>query len=91
MLKFNESLSSERNKRLKERLRDLKQELDSECGKLRELNSKKGRSIKNIAGEDTFDKFKLLQKSLVQQEAGLVRLQSQLETSDSVAISSNVK
>ena len=86
LLKFNESLSSERNKRLKERLRDLKQELDSGCDKLRELNSKREDLLRILRGEDTFDKFKLLQKSLVRQEADLVRLQSQLETLDSVAI-----
>ena len=86
LLRFNESLSSERNKRLKERLRDLKQGLDSGGDKLRELNSTREDLLRILRGEDTFDKFKLLQKSLVRQEADLVRLQSQLETLDSVAI-----
>jgi uncharacterized protein YydD (DUF2326 family) len=86
LLKFNENLSAERNKRLKERLQVLKQRQDSVCVQLRDLNSKRENLLRILRGEDTFDKFKLLQKSLVQQETDLVRLQSQLETLDSVAV-----
>jgi len=86
LVKFNESVSSERNKRLKERLQILNEEQDSTCEKLRDLNSKREVLLRILRGEDTFDKFKQFQKSLVQQETDLVRLQSQLETLDSVAI-----
>jgi len=86
LIKFNENISSERNKRLKERLQALKQGQDSVCEQLRDLNSKRENFLRILRGEDTFDKFKLLQKNMVQQETDLVRLQSQLETLDSVAI-----
>lgn len=86
LVKFNENLSSERNKRLKERLQALKQRQDSVCEQLKDLNSKRENLLRILRGEDTFDKFKLLQKNLVQQETDLVRLQSQLETLDSVAV-----
>lgn len=86
LVRFNENISSERNKRLKERLQVLKQGQDSVCTSLKELNSKREGLLRILRGEDTFDKFKLLQKNLVQQETGLVRLQSQLETLDSVSV-----
>jgi uncharacterized protein YydD (DUF2326 family) len=86
LVKFNENISAERNKRLKERLQALKQGQDSVYAQLRELNSKREDLLRILRGEDTFDKFKLLQKNLVQQETDLVRMQSQLETLDSVAV-----
>ncbi len=86
LVRFNENLSSERSKRLRERFQVLKQGQDSVCEKLRDLNSKREDLLRILRGEDTFDKFKLLQKDLVQQETDLVRLQSQLETLDSVGV-----
>lgn len=86
LVKFNEHISSERSKSLKERLLGLKHEQESVCNTLKELNSKREGLLRVLRGEDTFDKFKLLQKSLVQQETDLVRLQSQIETLDSVSL-----
>jgi uncharacterized protein YydD (DUF2326 family) len=86
LIKFNENISSERNKRLKERLQALNQEQNVACEKLKELNSKRENLLRILRGEDTFDKFKLLQKGLVQQEKDVVILQSQLDTINSVSL-----
>jgi len=86
LLNFNSRLSEERNRHLSERLQALNIEQESIAEKLKQLNSKRESLLKILRGEDTFEKYKLLQKSLVQQETNLIKLQSQLTTLDSVAV-----
>lgn len=86
LISFNNRLLTERNKRLKERLQELKAEQETDLERLKGLNLKREELLQILRGEDTFDKFKLIQKNLVQQETDVVRLKSQLETLDSVSI-----
>jgi uncharacterized protein YydD (DUF2326 family) len=86
LVNFNLRLSEERNKHLNERLQILKQEQNELIHKLKELNLKREDLLKILRGEDTFNKFRLLQKSLVNQQTELVRLQSQLENLDSISV-----
>jgi uncharacterized protein YydD (DUF2326 family) len=83
---FPDKLAKSYDDLLKERLVSLKEGQDSVCNALKDLNAKRESLLRILRGEDTFNKFKLLQKGVVHQETDLVRLQSQLETLDSVSL-----
>jgi uncharacterized protein YydD (DUF2326 family) len=86
LVNFNTQIYEERRKHLNERLLELKNEYSEKLNTLKDLNLRREQILEILRGEDTFQKFKLIQKELVTKQTELVRLESQLETLDSVAI-----
>lgn len=64
LVAFNKKLSSERNKSLRKRLEELKQEKQAEEENLKNLNAKLSKNLSTLASEDIFKKYKKLQTGL---------------------------
>lgn len=86
LVAFNNSLYEERHKFLKDRLQELQEEKEKIVPRLKELNQQREDYLKILRGEDTFSKFKSLQKHTVRREAELIRLQTELDSLNSAAV-----
>lgn len=86
LVEFNNSLYGERHKFLKDRLQKLQDEKEKIESRLKKLNQQREDYLKILRGEDTFSKFKSLQKLMVQREAELVRLQAELDSLNSASV-----
>lgn len=82
LISFNNKLTVERNKLLKETMKVKKQELLVVTTKLIELNGKKEQLLSNLQDTDTFRKFKYYQKELVKIEGQLIILKEKLKNID---------
>lgn len=86
LIEFNNSIREERHKLLKERLVTLGNNKGQTLSRLEELNKKRENYLQILRGEDTFSKFKELQKLMIRKEADLTRLQADLEHLNSVSV-----
>lgn len=86
LLRFNKELYTEREEYLKQRLKELKKEKIKVEEKLKLLNKKRGDILEFLRGEETFKKFKNLQRTLIENNSQIVKLESELETLNSVEI-----
>lgn len=86
LVEFNNNLYDERHKFLKDRLQKLQDEKEKIEPRLKKLNQQREDYLQILRGEDTFDKFKSLQKFMVQREAELIRLQTELDSLNSAAV-----
>ena len=86
LVEFNNSLYGERHKFLKDRLQKLHDEKEKIEPRLKKLNQQREDYLKILRGEDTFSKFKSLQKLMVQREAELLRLQAELDSLNSASV-----
>ncbi|MEN7982714.1 MAG: DUF2326 domain-containing protein, partial [Nanoarchaeota archaeon] len=84
ILEFKKSLTTERKKFLKERLEELIQSKKELELNLKEKNEKRAEVLEFIRGEDTFKKFKELQKVLVNKKAEIFNLTDQLDVLDQI-------
>ena len=90
--KFNESISMERRKFLKENLDELKRELISINTELKQLEDSKSEKLSFLTETDTYAKFKEYQKHLSILEADIERLNDKLEWIDkSVSLKNEIK
>jgi len=84
LIEFNQNLTSERNKLIKNTLKKKKQELDKINETLKELNEKRESLLSFIQDTDTFKKFKQYQKDLVKIETQLFTLQEKIKHIDTI-------
>lgn len=84
LISFNNSLTVERNKLLKQVLNTKENELKITNDKLSELNSKKEEYLSFLQDTSTFKRFKQYQKELVKVEGELLQLKEKLKTIDSI-------
>lgn len=84
LLKFNESITQERNKFLKENLQQLKENQISVNKELRVLESRKEELLSYLTEKDSYAKFKENQKQLARMEAEIIRLEDKLKAIDKV-------
>ena len=66
-----------------QKLQDEKEKIEP---RLKKLNQQREDYLQILRGEDVFDKFKSLQKLMVQREAELIRLQTELDSLNSAAV-----
>ena len=79
---FNEKLTSERNKLLKDTLNEKEKELSEINEKLSNINQEREKLLSHLTDSDTFTKFKYCQKELVKVEGKLLKFQEKLNTID---------
>ncbi len=84
LIDFNNELTIERNKLLKNTLEIKSKELKQINGNLLELNSKKESLLSYLKDTDSFKRFKLYQKDLVKIESELLQLKQRLQTIDRI-------
>ena len=90
--KFNQSISMERRKFLKENLDELKSELITINTELRQLEDSKSEKLSFLTETDTYSKFKEYQKQLSEVEVTIERLKNQLKMIDkSVGLEDEIK
>ncbi len=77
LLKFNKEISKERNKSLNKRLKELKDSYELLQSQLHDLDIKRSESLKILGCDDTFDKYKSLQKQFSKKKADLIHLEQQ--------------
>jgi uncharacterized protein YydD (DUF2326 family) len=86
LVDFNKRISSDRGKRLRERLVALRTERASHLSKLRELNRNREELLLTVQDTDTLDKYRRLHTRLVHAETEIARLEEQLGQLDKVAL-----
>ena len=92
LLKFNESITTERNKFLKENLSLLKDEYKEIARQIKILELDKSEKLSYLTEKDSYYKFKGYQKSLAKLEAEIERLQDKVKAIDrSVEIEQQIK
>ena len=84
LVAFNEKLTTERNKLLKETLKKKAKELDEINNQLSEINKERERLLSHLTDSDTFSKFKSCQKDLVKVEGKLLKFQEKLDVIDKI-------
>lgn len=84
LLEFNESITQERNKFLKENLRQLKEEQQSVNNELRVLENRKEELLSYLTEKDSYIKFKEIQKQLAKIGAEIMHLEDKLKAIDIV-------
>jgi len=84
LVSFNEKLTTERNKLLKETLSNKSIELDKINEELYSINKKREKLLNHLTDSDTFSKFKSCQKELVKVEGKLLKFQEKLNTIDTI-------
>jgi len=84
LLNFNESITQERNKFLKENLQQLKEEQQSVNNELRVLENRKEEMLSYLTEKDSYAKFKEIQKQLANIVAEIMRLEDKLKAIDIV-------
>ena len=84
LVAFNEKLTTERNKLLKETLSNKSKELDKINEELYRFNKEREKLLNNLTDSDTFSKFKFCQKELVKVEGKLLKFQEKLNTIDTI-------
>ena len=84
LLEFNESITQERNRFLKENLQQLKGEQQFIDNELRVLENKKEALLSYLTEKDSYTKFKENQKQLAKIEAEVIRLEDKLKSIDKV-------
>jgi len=82
LLQFNESITAERNKVLRDNLVKVKQECENVTRDLREFETEKEDRLSYLTEKDSYSKFKEMQKRLAQHEADIIRLRDKLEAID---------
>lgn len=85
LIQFNESITKERNKILKENLIELKKERERINQKLYNLEEQKEEFLFYLTQKDVYSKFKESQKQLAQIEAEILRLDDKLKAIDNVS------
>ncbi|KKM72179.1 hypothetical protein LCGC14_1423130 [marine sediment metagenome] len=85
LVDFNRKLSADRGRRLKEQLTSRREERKSVAESLRQLNQRREDVLDVIQDTDTLRKFRRLHHLLVDREAEIARLQTELEQLDKVA------
>jgi uncharacterized protein YydD (DUF2326 family) len=89
---FNESISNERRKFLKENLKELKNELLETNNNLQQLEKSKSEKLSFLTEKDTYAKFKEYQKQLSTTEAEIMIAKNKLEWIDkSVSLENEIK
>ncbi|MBU0701197.1 DUF2326 domain-containing protein [bacterium] len=84
LINFNESITQERNKFLKENLQQLKEEQQSVNNELRVLENRKEELLSYLTEKDSYAKFKEIQKQLASIVAEIMRLEDKLKAMDIV-------
>ena len=82
---FNTKLSEERNKRLEQRLEKLIEKRAVHEEELEGLNRERESLLEVLQNKDTFNKFRLLQSEIIQQETRIAQLQAELSNLDAMA------
>lgn len=82
LIKFNEEITTERNKQLKHSLAKKKDRLREINNNLKRLNDERESLLSYLKDTDAFKKFKSYQKNLGKTEGELVALKNKLETID---------
>lgn len=85
LLDFNRRLSTDRGRRLGEQLAALREERKSVAAALRQLNQRREDVLQIIQDTDTLNKFRTLQRLLVERETEIARLQAELEQLDQIS------
>ncbi|SHI72976.1 Uncharacterized protein YydD, contains DUF2326 domain [Tangfeifania diversioriginum] len=92
LIKFNKSITTERNKFLKENLSLLKDEYKEIARQIKILELDKSEKLSYLTERDSYYKFKGYQKSLAKLEAEIERLQDKVKAIDkSVKIEQQIK
>jgi len=79
LIEFNKKVTKEREKYLREREAEIKTELLKILENLKALNLKRENMLSFLKDRESFNKFKKYQKSLAENQADIIRLESQLE------------
>ncbi|MFO7827765.1 MAG: DUF2326 domain-containing protein [Bacteroidales bacterium] len=92
LLKFNQSITTERNKFLKDNLNSLKDEYKEIARQIKILELDKSEKLSYLTEKDSYYKFKGYQKSLAKLEAEIERLNDKINAIDrSVEIENEIK
>ena len=86
LLQFNQSITAERNKVLKENFVKVKEEFGNVTNNLRELEAEKQDCLSYLTEKDSYSKFKEMQKQLAKYEADIIRLRDKLEAIDGATL-----
>lgn len=78
VIKFNRSITQERNLFLKENLTDLKSQSETLDNSLKQLEAEKSSILSNLTDKDSYDKFKKYQMHLSKVEADVIVLEEKL-------------
>ncbi|MFA6977731.1 MAG: DUF2326 domain-containing protein [Ignavibacteriaceae bacterium] len=82
LIQFNEKLTTERNKLLKDTIKNKETELNEINEQLININREREKLLSHLMDSDTFSKFKYCQKELVKVEGKLLKFQEKLNTID---------
>lgn len=82
LLSFNKKITTERNKLIKNSIKEKKEELTYINAQLIELNQERENLLSYLTNEDTFIKFKKYQKDLVKLEGQLLVFQKKIDAID---------
>lgn len=82
LISFNKKLTTERNKLLKETIKEKEAELIGINNSLFKINQEREKLLSHLTDSDTFTKFKYCQKELVKVEGKLLKFQEKLNTID---------
>jgi len=86
LVQFNKSLFEERKEYLKKRQGELESELEIIDKSLRSLNLRRAKILEVLRGEETFRKFKSLQRELILTSSNVVKMEAELETLNTVSV-----
>lgn len=71
LLAFRKKITSERNRELRKRMKDLEEKIQSSVERLHSLDLRRQRELKIVESHDTLEKFKVLQRELALRMASL--------------------
>lgn len=84
LVDFNIKVTTERNKYLREQIKDVEVQLDRVHKDLKELDDKRNTLLSILRDKDTFRKFKTHERKLASLEGEISRLEMQLKSIDSI-------
>ena len=84
LVDFNIKVTTERNKYLREQIKDVEVQLDCVHKDLKELDDKRNTLLSILRDKDTFRKFKTHERKLASLEGEISRLEMQLKSIDSI-------
>ena len=91
LMSFNEKLTSERNKYLRQTIKEKENQLHEINLQLENLNDERKDLLSHLTDSDTFTKFKKYQKDLVKIESELVKYKEELKIIDLIIKKENEK
>ncbi len=86
LLDFNKSITAERNKVLRDNLKEVKKEFEGVTKELKKFEAKKEELLSYLTERDSYSKFKEIQKQLAKNEADIIRLENKLKAIDNTSV-----